>query len=467
MSLRRRLTLSYGGLLAVVLAIALVLAYVLHAEAHDSDVDAALNDMATRSTADVEAQLLTGVPLTDATLSDLHLGIDEPHAAWFVVGTSAVASVGATDSVLLATLDATSVDLGWRTRWTELGRIRTLRIPVGSSDARIVVAADLRAIDAANTELRWTYMLLGLVSVGVGTAVMSELAGHALRPVAQLTATAGEIAASRDFARRVRVSGDPDDELVTLGNTFDEMLVSLEDAYRHQQRFLRDVSHELRTPLTVIHGNAQLLATEEGDLEAQRAAASTILRESERLARLVDNLLTLARADAAEPFVGRAVPLDEVVMETFDEMRLVGEGRLHVRWIDALTVNGERDRLKQLVVVLLDNALRYTPAPGGVDVSVSADGGEAVLRIEDEGIGLPSVPVARIFERAYRGTAARALDPSGSGLGLAIARWIVERHGGSITLEPNSVRGTRAIVRLPLAVEHRPANVDDLVAAAR
>jgi signal transduction histidine kinase len=265
----------------------------------------------------------------------------------------------------------------------------------------------------------------------------------------------------------VHVTGDPGDELVTLGTTFDAMLASLEDAYRGQQRFLRDVSHELRTPLTVIHGNAQLLADEHLDRAAQDDAASHIVRESERLARLVDKLLVLARADAAEPFAGVPVHLDEVAMETFDEMRMLGEGRLEMRWIDATVVIGEPDRLKQLLVVLIDNALRYTRAPGSVVLSISDDAGDAVIRVEDEGIGLPSVPVARLFERTYRGDAARALDPSGSGLGLAIARWIVERHGGVITLEPNGARGTRAIVRLPLAAGHRRAIAEDLVAAAR
>jgi two-component system OmpR family sensor kinase len=453
-SLRRRLRLWYGALLAVVLALALTLAYIVHAEAHDSDVDAALNDMAGRATAEIDAQLTRGDPLTDVTLAGLHRVLDDPYAAWLVVGGHALVSAGAIDNTQLATLDVASVDDGWHTRWTEGGRIRTLSAPVASPAARLVLAVDLRQIDAANEQLRWAYLLLGLVAVGVGTAAMSELTGAALRPVSQITTTASEIASSRDFGRRVHVVGDPEDELVVLGDTFDAMLASLDDAYRQQQRFLGDVSHELRTPLTVIHGNAQLLAGGEGDLEEQRVAASHILRESERLTRLVDKLLVLARADTAEPFVGHPLQLDEIAMETFEDLRALGGGRLRVRWIDAVTVSGERDRLKQLLVVLIDNALRYTPAPGTVDLSVSDDGHEAVIRVEDQGIGLPNVPVAQLFERSYRGPGARALDPSGSGLGLSIARWIVLRHGGTIALEPNEGRGTRAVVRLPRVLVH-------------
>jgi two-component system OmpR family sensor kinase len=285
--------------------------------------------------------------------------------------------------------------------------------------------------------------------VGVGTAAISQLTATALKPVAVLMATADEIAASHDFARRVGLTGDPEDELVALSTTFDTMLASLESAYRQQQRFLGDVSHELRTPLAVIHGNAQLLTDGGADGVAMSESATHILRESERLARLVDKLLVLARADAAEPFAPAPVHVDEIVMETFEEMRPIAGARLRVPWIDAVIVDGERDRLKQLLVVLLDNALRYTPAPGTVDLTVSDDGHDAVIRVEDRGIGLPNVPTDRLFERSYRGPAAKVADPTGSGLGLSIARWIVARHGGAILIEPNDGGGTRVVVRLP------------------
>ena len=456
MSIRRRLVLWYGVLLAAVLAAALILAYTLHAESLAADVDAALNDMASRATAEIDAQLASGVPLQQVMLSALHRAIDEPHAAWLVGDGVILAAAGATDDPLLATLDLATFEEGWTTRWSDAGRARVLVAPVASRESRLVLAADLSAIDTANAQLRWAYLVLGLVAVGVGTAAISQVTGAALRPVAELAAAADDIAATRDFGRRVRIAGDPEDELVALGATLDAMLSNLEDAHRRQQRFLGDVSHELRTPLSVIHGNAELLAGGEADLSSQQETASHILRESERLVRLVDKLLALARADTAEPFTGSPVQLDEIVLETFDELRTRAGPRLRLRWLDAAVVRGERDRLKQLLVVLIDNALRYTPSPGIVDVSLRHDGNDAVIGVEDEGIGLPDVPVARLFERSYRGAEATKLDPSGSGLGLAIARWIVLRHGGSISLEPNDGRGTRAIVRIPLSVTVAP-----------
>jgi signal transduction histidine kinase len=152
-------------------------------------------------------------------------------------------------------------------------------------------------------------------------------------------------------------------------------------------------------------------------------------------------------------------------METFDEMRDLAEGRLRVRWIEGAVVSGERDRLKQVVLALVDNALRYTPAPGHVDVSLSDDGHDAVLRVEDEGIGIDDTDLPKVFDRFYRGESARRVNSSGSGLGLAIVRWILDRHKGSIRLERNeNGRGTLATVRLPLAA--RAATADEAPRAA-
>ena len=449
MTLRRRLALWYGAVIAIVLAVALSLAYVLHAEAHDSDVDSALSDMAAKAQAEIDTEIHSGVPLEAIDLSDLSRAIDEPHAAWFVVDGHAVATAGQSELLSFRYADVTQLGDGWHTNYTTEGRVRTYATSIGIG--RIVASADLSVIDSANADLRFTYFILGLLGVGLGMATASTIAGSALRPIATVTEAAQDIAASRDFSRRVHVTGDPEDELVVLAQTFDEMLASLDDAYRQQQRFLGDVSHELRTPLTTIRGNAELLAADGLPPEQQRESLARIARESARLSRLVDELLTLARAEAAESFAPREIQLDEVVMETFDELRPVAGRRLHVRWIERTLVNGERDRLKQLVLALVDNALRYTPEPGSVDISLSDDGRDAVLRVEDEGIGIDEADLPKVFDRFYRGTAARRANGTGSGLGLAIVRWIVERHGGSVRLDRRDPTGTVATVRLPLA----------------
>ena len=464
MTLRRRLALWYGGVIAVVLAVALTLAYLLHAEAHDSDVDSALGDMANKAQEQIDGELHSGIPIDAVDLSDLSRAIDEPHAAWFVINGKVVATAGEIDLLSFKYAAVTDMLDGWHTSYTTEGRVRTYVVPIGIG--HIVTAADLSVIDRANADLRMTYFILLLLGVGLGMATASTIAGSALRPVAAVTETAQEIATSRDFSRRVHVRGDPNDELVVLAKTFDDMLTSLDDAYRQQQRFLGDVSHELRTPLTTIRGNAELLSTSTMSSEQQHESLLRIARESGRLSRLVDELLMLARAEAAEAFAPRAVHLDEIVMETFDELRPIAGGRLRVRWIESAVVDGERDRLKQLVLALVDNALRYTPEPGGVDISLSDDGHDSVLRIEDEGIGIDDADLPKVFDRFYRSTAARRVNSSGSGLGLAIVRWIVERHHGSVRIERRGTRGTVVTVRIPLAAKPAQA-AEPKPAAAR
>ena len=449
MRIRQRLTIWYGAVLALVLVVALWLAYDLHALAHDSEVDASLSEMASRAQSEIETQTHSGVPFGAIDLSAVHRAIDEPHAVWFLSDGRVVAWGGMVDDRAIVLAAVTGLSDGWHTQDTASGRVRSRVVPIGIGT--IVVAADLARIDAANGELRVAYVLLGIAAVAVGMAVTSAIAGLALRPIATLNDTARGIAASRDFERRVHMTGDPKDELVTLARTFDEMLTSLDDAYRQQQRFVGDVSHELRTPLTTIRGHAELLATGELPPAAERDAVVRIARESTRVSRLVDELLVLARAEAAETLVPRPVHLDEVVMEVFDEMRIVAGERLRVRWIEAAVVQGERDRLKQLLLALVDNANRYTPAPGHIELSLSRDGADAVLRVDDEGIGIDDADMPRVFERFYRGAAAKRANGSGSGLGLAIVRWIVDRHRGSVRIERRETRGTSVLVRLPLA----------------
>jgi len=160
------------------------------------------------------------------------------------------------------------------------------------------------------------------------------------------------------------------------------------------------------------------------------------------------------------------------VVEAFMEMRQLAGPRLAIGELDAVPVRGERDRLTQLVLALLDNALRYTPADGRVTISLISDRDEAVIQVDDDGIGIPSADLPRVFDRFYRGDAARRMDRSGSGLGLPIAKWIVERHGGTIALESRSPRGTRVTVRLsadpnPARRETAPAATTPLSVGAR
>ena len=460
MTLRLRLALWYGALLAIVLAAALTVTFAVHATTHEADVDNALRTTWEHAVAEIGGP--PGMPMAMpmmAALSAPAEAASAPTALWVLdQGGAVVAKVGGLTDPLLDALAPAQMTDGLRDVMLVGGRVRAYAgVRPNGGGGRVVVAASMAAFDDSLRRLGLILALMGVAGIAVAAAGGWAISAGALRPIAQLTETARAIALSRGFSRRIPVRPSAVDELSLLGHTFNEMLASLDDAYRRQQRFVADVSHELRTPLTAIQGDLQLLAG--GKLPADEASATIgeAFRESKRLARLVDDLLVLARADAGpQPFLGQPVPFDEVVMEVFRELRPQAGPRLRVVDLEAAVVDGERDRLKQLVLILVDNALSYTPEGGEVRLALTTEGSETSLRVEDDGVGISTDVVAHAFERFYRGAEAQRLDPSGTGLGLSIARWIVERHGGTIALEPGVPRGTRAMVHLPIVTGTPP-----------
>ncbi|HEY3866468.1 MAG TPA: HAMP domain-containing sensor histidine kinase [Solirubrobacteraceae bacterium] len=305
------------------------------------------------------------------------------------------------------------------------------------------------------------FLLIGVL-VGTGLALFAGMmiARRAMAPIARLTSAAAEIARTRDPSRVVPQS-EADDEVSELARTLEGMLREL-DAARgeteamlvRQRRFVADASHELRTPLTSVLVNLELLAESlHGD---QGEAARSALRSSQRMRRLVADLLLLARTD-----VGRVVPhepcaLDQIVVEAASELGAVSgahEISLDVGQSGPVFVEGSRDELHRLTINLLENALRHTPAGTEIRVSTRLANGEVLLVVEDEGPGVPEHLRETLFERFVRG----AGDRGGSfGLGLAIVRAVAETHGGSVSIEPTGERdgatyGARFTVRLPAA----------------
>lgn len=323
--------------------------------------------------------------------------------------------------------------------------------------AYVEALTPLGRLDNAVAHLRNLLFGLGLASVAVVVGLGWALAGSALAPISRLTRTARDIAASRDTRRRVPTRGGRD-ELGRLATTFNEMLESLDAAAQSQQRFIADASHELRAPLAVMQGNLELLrrfpvmpASERAEVlvEAEREAA--------RLSRLVNDLLLLARSDAGVPLRKRRVALHDLALEAFrDGTRLARGQVLQHQPGQALYVTGDPDRLKQLVLIVLENALKFTPEGKCVTLDVRARSDQAVIEVHDEGVGIPEGDLPNIFQRFYRADPARSGDPGGTGLGLSIAQWIVRQHGGTIEVKSALGRGTTVTVELPLA----PGNPD-------
>ncbi|HEU5318635.1 MAG TPA: HAMP domain-containing sensor histidine kinase [Chloroflexota bacterium] len=317
----------------------------------------------------------------------------------------------------------------------------------------LVIAAVTLYTHAAGHSEQTVHVLAAASAGGVVLALALGwlMAGEALRPVSTLTEAAAEIARSRGFDRRVPPTPDRG-ELGQLTATFNAMLASLERAYEAEKRFVSDASHELRAPLTAIQANLDLLERRpDVDAAEREEAVREAAREARRLGQLVSELLALARADAGVPLRTEQVELDRVVLETVAAARHLTNGHeLRVERIEPAVVDGDPARLKQLLLILLDNAAKYTPGSGRVSVAMDRRDGQVCVTVRDTGPGIPADELPRVFERFYRVDAARTRDPGGTGLGLPIARWIAEQHGGAVALESVVGEGTTAVVRLPL-----------------
>lgn len=239
------------------------------------------------------------------------------------------------------------------------------------------------------------------------------------------------------------------DDVGDLVISINQTLERLESLFTSQQRFLADVSHELRTPLTVIKGNVDLIRKFK---EADEDLLNSIDQEAGRLNRLVSGLLMLAQAESGKlPLNFTRVELDLLLTEVFTETRVLAGSkvRVHLNQIDEAIVQGDRDRLKQVILNLVANAIQYTPQGGEVFLSLKRIGEQSRLIVRDTGPGIPAEDLPYIFERFYRAEKSRTRSKtSGFGLGLSITKWIVEQHGGQIKVESKEGEGTTFVIWL-------------------
>ncbi len=303
-------------------------------------------------------------------------------------------------------------------------------------------------------------LLLGIpLGVALAGALGWWLAGGALRPVAAMAAATEHVSPGSPARLPVR---NPADELGRLGTRFNALLDRLDGALAQQRQFLADAAHELRTPVARMLSGVELALLDETPNAEHVAALARAHDDLRRTGRLVDALLQLARADAAGGPGGgpggqlqRArVFLDDVVGDALPGWRAPAQAaglRLTQSVVEEAPADGDAVLVERLFGVLVDNAVRYTPAGGVVDVRVRRDAGAAVLEVEDTGIGLDGAERGRLTERFFRGAAARQRRPDGSGLGLAIARVIADAHGAVLRLEPGRWGGTLARVTFPPA----------------
>ncbi len=343
---------------------------------------------------------------------------------------------------------------------TEAGRVLVFNQPIRSNGEIIGIIQVARSIadhdDSLDTLRDAVIIGIGVVTL-VAFGISWLLAGTALRPINRITETAQEIGQERDFSQRVEYTGPPD-ELGRLTTTMNVMLTELQAAFSHaertldaQRRFAADASHELRTPLTTIRGNLELLRRDPPiSHEDHIEVVTDIIEECERLMRLVNDLMVLQRADAEWPLSSERVRIKPVIEEICRQARLIDTTRPIVcDGIGDVTIAGSRDALKQVVLILLDNAIKYTPAGERVVVSASTTLQWAHITVSDSGPGIDADMLPHIFERFYRGDLAR--QGTGVGLGLAIAKALVEAQRGRIEVDTQAGEGTSFTVSLPRA----------------
>jgi signal transduction histidine kinase len=276
------------------------------------------------------------------------------------------------------------------------------------------------------------------------------VAAGALRPIRTIITTAQAIALARGFSRRLPPAPRRD-ELGQLTRTLNEMLGSLEAAYAAQRRFVDDAAHELRAPLTVIQGNLALLQAPQALGPDERAQVlADLAGEVAQLGHLVNGLLALARADAGQLGRQEVVELDAVLTVSYRRLRALDQPvELHIGALVPVCARGDADQLEQLLLILGENALRYTRPGGRVELGLAQVDDAALLTVRDTGIGIPADELPYIFDRFYRGTSARAQRRDGTGLGLPIARWIAASHGATLSVESQPGQGSCFTVRLP------------------
>ncbi len=331
----------------------------------------------------------------------------------------------------------------------------------GLRSMRVVAGASARRVGAIPAE-QWTIMF-GVAPLLVGASVWLAwmIAGRALRPVDRVIDEVEAISDGRSLHRRLAVEARGD-ELDRLAATLNDMIARLETSFGGLRRFTADASHELKTPLTVMRADVERAMQVPSGSPEQLVALEEALAESARMADLVDSLLTLARADEGRFEVHREpVLLEPLVRDVAETANILGEGAgisVSIPVIEDALVMGDRVRLRQLLLNLVTNAIKYTPAGGTIELSLSRRIDGVTVSVRDSGIGIAAADLPYVFERFWRADRARsrASERGGFGLGLAIAKWIAAAHGGSLSVTSRLGRGSTFTVQLPLALDTPP-----------
>ncbi|MDH5761708.1 MAG: ATP-binding protein [Nitrospinota bacterium] len=344
-------------------------------------------------------------------------------------------------------------------------RIRVITMPVIRNDNLvnlIQVGTSLKSVEDTLRNLR-----IFLFAAIPGVLILSTLGGRfmatrALKPVAEITRTAQDIAHGANLSRRIPMP-EVEDEIGNLANTFNEMMDRLEKSFAQIRQFSGDASHELRTPLTVLKGQSELVLSKPRSKGEYQEVLSSNLEEINYMSRVLEDLLTLSKGDEGElPLEEEPVELGTIIEEVSRQGEILADEKdvkIILAYLEPVTILGDAHRLKQMVWILLHNAIKFTPSGGEIKVTLQDMDDTVYFTIKDTGIGIPEADLPKIFDRFYRVDKARSRMDGGSGLGLSICKFIVDRHRGVIDVESKLGEGTKFKIRFPKheMAEQKPA----------
>jgi len=455
MSLRARLTILYSSLVGGILLLFGVVVYQLVSINLINQID--------------ELLVQTAVDLVDSAEFNAIGGLDMASEPEFELATNVYIQLWERDAGLrfasasilhlrdpLAPLDRLPAAPIYRNVHIGAARLRVLSVPLSLGN-RVVgtlqVGVNLAFVEATQKALL-TVLIVGTLSSMILAGLALWVATYrALASLDRATDAALQITRADDLSQRIPYDAPAGDEIGDLVRAFNQTLGRLENLFHTQRRFVADVGHELRTPLTVIKGNATLLR-KMGCSDEE--ALGSIESEVDRLTRMIGDLLLLASVESGKlPLAHHLVELDTLLLEVMQQTRVLALDRIKMRLgnIDQILVCGDRDRLKQVLLNLIDNAIKYTPPGGEVVVGLEKFDQRCQITIIDTGPGIPPEDLPHIFDRFYRAekSRTRSHDGKGFGLGLSIAYWIVKHHDGIIEVESTMGQGTTFYVWLPLA----------------
>ncbi len=461
-SIRVRLTLWYGSALALILLLFAVALYLVMSRALREQVDASLNEaaaVAIRTLGEhrfgpflIFEDLSQDFP--EIALLDKFFQIFGP-AGQVTIQSSNIQSreIPLSQSAFRASLEGESTFES--VQFKKGVPLRLLSVPIRQGEQLVNILRVGTSLQPTDRMLR--RLLVGLYIASPVALLVSLLggwflAGRALRPVHAITQAARRIAAG-DWSQRI-LTPHSNDEIGQLASTFNDMIGRLEVSFRQIRQFSADASHELRTPLTITKGETELALRRPRQAEDYRAVLESNLEEIDRMSRIVDELLFLSRADLGEIKLKMfPVQLDDLVREIQQQALVLGMER-HVQAVltavEPVLIHGDDLRLRELLLNLVDNAVKYSYEGQTVELALVVEGSHAKIMVRDHGIGIAPENHARVFDRFYRTDEARAHGAKGTGLGLAICKWIVEVHHGTIELDSTVHGGSCFTVFLPL-----------------